>query len=604
MRQLILSLLVLGLLSLAAGPGVIAQDATSIIHSQAQFVGITTLSNLPSTNVNPTGQLKVIPHRNLKEEVRKAASRYGLALSQSLSAPLSVPTPVGNKVLGGKSLVSFPGINTADSASVNGFSVSPPDQGLCAGGGFVVEIVNLAISVYSTKGALLHGPKSANSFFNANPADTFLTDPRCYFDRPTQRWFVSILNFETFSTGRSNLFLAVSQTNDPTGSYLVYSWDTTDDGLSGTPSNPSCPCFGDQPLLGADANGIYVSTNEFPIPSIPGFNGSQIYALSKTMLEQGALPTVVHINLMGNSLAEGTAYSLQPATSLNFDDEPSIGVEYFMSALDFNGSSTGLPGSLDNRITVWAMSNTSSLTKATPNVALTHVIVHTEVYGVAPSATQKVGPYPLGMSLGDPEELVDSVDDRMQQVVFVNGHLWSALVTIVSDGTNQGTCNPAPTPVLPSCSAGIAYFVVQPKFAHGALTASLQGQDYVSVKGNSVITPAIGVTEDGTAMMAFSLCGPSYFPSAAYAHITPFGSGPVRIAAAGKAPQDDSTGYIQLTNPPTFGVPTLSRWGDYSAAVVDGDSIWLATEYIPGGIDGTIYLTNWGTFVYEVNGNE
>ena len=41
--------------------------------------------------------------------------------------------------------------------------------------------------------------------------------------------------------------------------------------------------------------------------------------------------------------------------------------------------------------------------------------------------------------------------------------------------------------------------------------------------------------------------------------------------------------------------------GDYSWAVADGGLLWLATEYVPGGIDGTIYLMNFGTFIYEVN---
>jgi hypothetical protein len=62
----------------------------------------------------------------------------------------------------------------------------------------------------------------------------------------------------------------------------------------GRPSHAGCPCFGDQPLIGADTNGFYVSTNEFPI-SGPGFNGAQIYAMSKSALAAGTLPPVVHI---------------------------------------------------------------------------------------------------------------------------------------------------------------------------------------------------------------------------------------------------------------------------------------------------------------------
>ena len=63
--------------------------------------------------------------------------------------------------------------------------------------------------------------------------------------------------------------------------------------------------LGDQPLIGADLNGFYVTTNEFPIVG-DGFNGAQIYAISKTALETSSSPAVVH--LAGGPLAEGISY--------------------------------------------------------------------------------------------------------------------------------------------------------------------------------------------------------------------------------------------------------------------------------------------------------
>ena len=55
-------------------------------------------------------------------------------------------------------------------------------------------------------------------------------------------------------------------------------------------------------------------------------------------------------------LAEGPAYSLQPATSptaASWNTENN-GTEYLLSALDFNATT-------DNRIAVWALTNTKSL---------------------------------------------------------------------------------------------------------------------------------------------------------------------------------------------------------------------------------------------------
>src|SRR5205814_1244087 len=68
-----------------------------------------------------------------------------------------------------------------------------------------------------------------------------------------------------------------------------------DDGTQGTPVHPNCPCLGDYPHIGADANGVYLTTNEFPFSG--GFNSAQIYAVSKRDLVAGAVRlTLVQID--------------------------------------------------------------------------------------------------------------------------------------------------------------------------------------------------------------------------------------------------------------------------------------------------------------------
>ena len=555
-------------------PSAMAQNTVGKITLHGlKKTGMTAISGAAPVGFSYTSKPRVQPHPDLVAARRGSMPKNIAAAAHP--ALLAVPAPTPNTVKSGGNQIGFAGLTTVDTANTNGFTVTPPDQGLCVGNGYVMETINLVMAVYSKTGTQLTTPESVNSFFGADSAVTFLSDPRCYYDIPTQRWFASITNVYNSSTGRSNLYLAVSETSDPTKAFTVYSIDTTDDGLNGTPNDPGCttasPCFGDQPLLGADGFGIYLTTNEFGVFSNT-FNGAQIYALSKADLEAGNLPTIVHIGDL--PLAEGPAYSVQPASSPDLSSETDSGVEYFLSALDFTGT-------LDNRIAVWAMTNTSSLAQAIPSVSLTNVVVNSEVYGQPPLATQKAGPYPLGQSLGEPEETINTDDDRMQQVVFASDHLWGALTTIVSDGTNL--------------NAGIAYFLVKPQLNGGNLTAKIQGQSYVSVKNASVIYPAVGVTADGTAAMAFTLTGPSYFPSAAFAHVTPAHAVSVNIVASGAAAQDDFSGY------PEFGGAGYARWGDYSWAVADGGSLWLATEYIPGGIDSTTYFTNFGTFVYEVN---
>ncbi len=57
-------------------------------------------------------------------------------------------------------------------------------------------------------------------------------------------------------------------------------------------------------------------------------------------------------------------------------------------------------------------------------------------------------------------------------------------------------------------------------------------------------------------------------------------------AALGAAVDDGFSGYKQQN----FPNPIRSRWGDYGAASVDGNSIWIASEYIAAACD----YTTWG----------
>src|SRR5207247_11260361 len=99
--------------------------------------------------------------------------------------------------------------------------------------------------------------------------------PRCYFDSSTDRWLLTVLEIDldpstTPSLSRSRILLAVSQTGTPAGMWNVYELFTSNDGSNGTPIHSGCPCFGDQPLIGADANGFYISTNEFSTSLLNG----------------------------------------------------------------------------------------------------------------------------------------------------------------------------------------------------------------------------------------------------------------------------------------------------------------------------------------------
>ncbi len=478
------------------------------------------------------------------------------------------------------------------------FSLEPPDQALCVSSSYVLEAVNTALVVYDTAGNKLTAPTPLNQFFQlapevirgANPVfGDFATDPKCYFDGATSRWFISLVTIsQDPNTGAflpsAHQLLAVSKTSNPTGKWFLYSIDVTNDGTDGTPSHPNCPCFGDQPLIGADAKGFYVSTNEFPL-FVNGFNGAQIYAMSKSGLESGTITNLQQISAGSYTIPNdaGPTYSLQPATvPPGGSFAPST--EYFLGTLQLNSAT-------DNRIALWALTGTDSLATSSPSVSLSMAVVQTELYGGTPAGTtnalQKDGPTPLGSSFQPAEKLefISTNDDRMNQVVFAGGNLFAGINTVIK--TQNG----------PAVN-GIAYFIITPSISGGTLSGSIANQGYVAVNNEYVMFPSIGVNSAGKGIMAFTLSGSDFFPTAAYVTIDAVnGAGPVHIFAMGAAPEDGFTGYYNFGFP--SGISRTARWGDYSAAVAAPDgSIWFANEYISGG-PRTLFA-NWATFVGNV----
>jgi len=164
----------------------------------------------------------------------------------------------------------------------------------------------------------------------------------------------------------------------------------------------------------------------------------------------------------------------------------------------------------------------------------------------------------------------DSNDSRMQQVMYANGKLWGALDTALNpDGGPQ--------------RAGIAWFIINPN----AGKVDLQG--YLGATGFDFTYPAIGVTQSGRGVMAFTATGDTTNPSAAYAAIdAKVGVSVWDIVPGGLgAAQDDGfTSYKQQVG----GNPPRTRWGDYGYAAVDGNSVWIASEYIANACN----YSTWG----------
>jgi hypothetical protein len=389
---------------------------------------------------------------------------------------------------------------------------------------------------------------------------------RAFYDPDINRFFVLQWAQANDEFGNplysSKEWLAVSQTGDPTGTYNIYTMDTTDT------QNTACPCVPDFPQIGADRYGFYISSNEYNAYG-QTFVNATILALSKASLGSGAVaPTAYRFNL---PLATGYEFAIQPATT-----PPGAGYFLANGGLEYFVSSRA-NFAQDNSMAIWAMYNTGSLGTTNPNLSLTRINVQTLTYAYPDVAPQRPGPLQYGSQLFPPSGIlvpIDGGDSRILSLSYAYGRLYATLATQVVDANNRNL-------------VGGAYIVFSPVFRGGTLAAPVFRQGYLAATNNHLLRPSIAVNAQGRGAIAFSLVGPDYFPSAAIVPIdgsaTPSA---VQVVALGTAPEDGFTGY-------RYGV---ARWGDYSAAVTASDgTIWMAMEYIPDA-PRTDYA-NWGTFL-------
>lgn len=566
------------------------------------------------------------PDDGASPEAAASADATGTNRSLALTHPglapkVSTKGPNASAGRGAQLLASFNGINHRDQRTANNgnqFSLEPPDQGLCVGGGHVVEAVNDAIRVYNPDGTGQTGVGDLNTLYGYPPAinrstgryGPEITDPTCLFDPTTQQFFLAVLTLETVPatgrfTGRNHLDIAVA--TDPTKTWNIYRLDVTDDGVNGTPAHPHCPCIGDYPHIGVDGNGFYVTTNEYSFFG-PEYNSAQIYAFSKRALARGDADVLVS-QIDTTAADQGlNGFTIWPAQSPSTDDYAGAqrGTAYFLSS-NAAEEATGDNAYVSDSIVTWSLTDTESLDSDSPDVALHNTRVGVQRYSLPPAANQKAGSTPLADCLNsdpcstfvlgapDPfkpevESTLDSNDTRMQQVTYVHGKLYGALDTAVSVGG--------------ATKAGAAWFIVHPVSLHDSVGATLANQGQLGLAGNNLTYPAIGLNADGKGVMAFTLAGDGYYPSSAYSTFDGVaGAGAVSLAQAGAGPQDGFSGYKAFNNPPR------PRWGDYGATAVDGGNIWIASEYIGqsctlaqyqaapfGSCGGTrTSLANWGT---------
>lgn len=291
------------------------------------------------------------------------------------------------------------GLNAVDSGSLstnpNG-DIEPPDQGFCAGNGYVVQDNNIGeVLVFNTALKRQSAPISLDTIMGLGPrAWSSAGDTSCEYDSSNGgHWFFTEIVSASpeasggaftgcFNATANDCYegIAVSQTSSPFGPYWVYYLNANYD-----PSEPGYPnLLNDFAKIAVTRDAFLLFYDEFPLlpstnPGMGGgaFNGAQEFAFDKNALEHGRQVTLANgspnpnFNVARENMGlldtpDGTCAAgkdgpgvdcwvavipAQPADSGQFDNHYN-GSGFMMGALDFRSFAT-LPSNGDNRIAVW-----------------------------------------------------------------------------------------------------------------------------------------------------------------------------------------------------------------------------------------------------------
>jgi len=400
-------------------------------------------------------------------------------------------------------------------------------------------------------------------------------DAKCAYDPGTGRMI--LLSWATGQdpttgafTGANDFWIGVSVTSDVLGDYYIF--DLSLDPPHSAGCHPAC--LSDHPTLSTDAYTVVSTYNKYNAGT-GNFEGARIIVMSKSDLING-VSTAAPI-LHAGHLGGGLLYTLQGASPPGdgIYDVRNGGTMWFLSALQF------VPGVSDNRIAEEALLNTSAIdSDPSAIVYQTAIVTGVNHYRSPPVTPQQAGEHPLGSSVGESLNYLDSGSDEMQPVWYAGGQLWGVLDTKVGVNSNP--------------RGGTLWMTVQPGGSSSGISGTLTHQQFVDVATNWLDYGAIAVNGAGTgAIFAASMAGPTVFPSSVYGTLdtSTWHVATVNVYLDGVRPVDDFDCYPEFNPDSARGC----RFGDYNAAVMGpaGDAFVLETEYMTA--KARVFFANWGT---------
>lgn len=480
---------------------------------------------------------KLKPDRNpkyqaLREKINKRV-RFSvdnpLADNSDLALQITAKSVKNRLGINGLS-ASFDGVGSAENTAAGFGLLSPPDPVLSVGPNHVVQMINLVHRVYDKSGNPL---TPALKFSQIASTSTDDGDPITLYDQMADRWV--LLQFSSlFTSGRESLIFCVSQTNDPTGAYNIYEFQTTG-------------VFPDYPHVGIWNNSYIVTTHNFNFTGT-AYLGQGFWAFDRNKMING----------------EGTA------TAIGFND-PSTGGYLPVS---FEGYKTPESSSLPTFVTYnadeFGGNDELQLRTLTPNFSNPSLSTLNNVTALPVAAFDGRSPSSKPIEQLGTSALLDAIADRMMsRIIYRRFDEYESLV--MNYPVNVSGVNPTTASTYQSSTRW--YELTRANSSSPWIVNQQSTYSPTAIDGATGINRwmgCAGIDQRGNIALGYSRSSSSTYPSIYYAErkkTDPIGTlGAEQVFHASTGSQTNAGG----------------RWGDYSAMTTDPfdeETLWFTAEY-------------------------
>jgi hypothetical protein len=425
---------------------------------------------------------------------------------------------------------NFSGVNLAIGKQLinNANGYAPPDNDGAVGPNHVAQLINGAFAVFNKAGTAVKLESGRQFWMDAglpDPGNSLgnlgVFNQRILYDPTAGQWIAAAL---TGDTTNNKVLIARSDTSDPTGPWKAVSFV----GNAGGPDQ-----FVDFTTLGVDANGVYVTTNNYPSFTNGGFDSVSVFSLPKADLLQST-PSLTRLSRF-DGLDTGLGTTLQAVTNFG----PATATTPILATFPVNGSNFVLRSDLSGTAGAGATMTTEP------------TVITTAPYNNPPLAAQPDG-----------TRSISTIDARITSNVYeVNGLMYAVHSTSVGN------------------NAALHWLKIDEH------TNQVVQEGTISDPNYDYFFPSLAVNSKGDVVIAFTRSGLGAdgvlsdvaLVGHTLGNLTTFGA-PLLLKAS-------TVGNYHFNS---------DRWGDYSTTVVDPTDeniFWTFQQYANGTASWSTRIT-------------